>query len=261
MPTTRSQTKQTHIEDFTKDEKEHPIKKAAPKKPKRPADPPNPSPPSKHQKTVSKSPETKKSMSKQTAALMQHKPKDADPETTAGKGDSNAIMINRAPVLDLWATMVTRFLYPSLSWETCLSAGSAVAALCAVSKGRSIGVIEPSDKKDKTTKKEDADELEELEVMGFKLKLEKDLVVVGGKTKPANEDAQKRKFGETQYDRVKSAFEDALKSWKGSEDELNKHAFGFYEKFRPSVAQGQKGWGRKGELNLLNIKDVVQKTD
>ncbi|KAF2014003.1 hypothetical protein BU24DRAFT_250664 [Aaosphaeria arxii CBS 175.79] len=55
------------------------------------------------------------------------------------EGDSKPIIINRAPVLQLWSASVINSTYPGLSWETCLSVGSAVSSICAVAKGRSVG--------------------------------------------------------------------------------------------------------------------------
>src|SRR5262249_53376911 len=45
-------------------------------------------------------------------------------------------------VLNLWSACVTHFLHNHLSWSSCLSVGKAISAICAVSKGRSIGVFE-----------------------------------------------------------------------------------------------------------------------
>ena len=71
--------------------------------------------------------------------------------------------------------------------------------------------------------------------------------------------ALRKKFGgEEQYMKVKTAFEGALQSWKGKEDELDGKAFGMYENFRPSVPPGQRGWGRQGALNLERVKIAVE---
>ncbi len=76
--------------------------------------------------------------------------------------------------------------------------------------------------------------------------------------KKPNEEALRKKYGGAeQYDKARAAFQDALKTWKGREDELQKQAFGFYEDFRPSIPPGQKGWGRKGQLRLQTVRDVV----
>lgn len=168
------------------------------------------------------------------------------------------IPINRAPVLELWAATVTSFLYPEVSWETSLSAGSAISTLCAISKGRAIGTI---DKKDPATagkqQRSKGDQLEDLEVMGFHLKLKDGHVLVGDKPKKANEQTLIKKFGEASYEHVRETFRDSLQLWSGQEDELNAQAFHHYEVFRPTVPKGQKGWGRKGNLNLQTVKEAV----
>lgn len=42
-------------------------------------------------------------------------------------------------------------------------------------------------------------------------------------------------------------------------DSIRFDPFGFEEEFRSRVDAGQKGWGRKSELNLENIKNTVQR--
>jgi hypothetical protein len=79
--------------------------------------------------------------------------------------------------------------------------------------------------------------------MQFKLKLKDGLALVGseGKGKPGSEGTLKGKFGDDQYEIAETVFQEALESWKGNEEKLNKKAFEMYEEFRPSVNQGQKG--------------------
>ncbi|KAI6897583.1 hypothetical protein KC318_g5449 [Hortaea werneckii] len=175
----------------------------------------------------------------------------------------DTITINRAPVLELWASCVTNFIYPSLPWETCLSIGSAIATITAVAKGRSIGTIEKPEpgeaekRRRERQRKAENEPLEDIEVMGFHLRLENGQALVGEKPKPGNESALSKKFGHEQYERAKGAFQDALGSWKGRESELDGEAFKMYEEFRPTVPPGQKGWGRKGQLNLESVKSAV----
>ena len=178
--------------------------------------------------------------------------------------DSDTIIINRAPVLELWASSVTHFLHPSLSWNTCLSVGGAISTITAISKGRSIGKVDKPDpgaaqeKREKRKEKADEQGLDELEVMSFHLRLKDGEAMVGDKPKKAGEEALRKKFGgDGKYERVRGAFEEALGAWKGKEDELDARAFGMYEDFRPSVKPGQAGWGRKGELRVETIREVV----
>lgn len=261
MVSTRSKTAQTHLEDFvTKDGTSRPTEKQA-------------TPPKKAPKANSsrkrKSTDTNDTEDKpppkrtKTSLKPSANPKD---EPTAEDNDSKPIIINRAPVLQLWAASIAHFTYPRLSWETCLSVGSAVSSICAVTKGRSIGTVPEIDEsnakqEERKKNKNKQKDLDEIEIMHFKLKLKEGLAIVGSgpKGKPGSKDALKKKFGEEQYEKAKDAFDDALKSWKGEEDELNKKAFHFYEQFRPDVSKGQKGWGRKGELSLETVKTTVQK--
>jgi hypothetical protein len=76
-----------------------------------------------------------------TKGSSQPKQSKSESKTESNESD-DGIMINRAPVLELWAATVTSFLYPKISWDTSLSAGGAISTLCAISKGRAIGAIE-----------------------------------------------------------------------------------------------------------------------
>lgn len=170
------------------------------------------------------------------------------------------ILINRAPVLELWGACVASVLHPDLSWNLCLSIGSSISTITAIAKGRSIGKIsqpDPDKKKDETDKGTKGEFT--LEVMGFPMTIEGDAVIVKGKPRTTREANLIRKYGEKDFSRVKSTMLEALKSWQGDEKELDSQAFHMYEQFRPNVAKGQQGWGRKGELSLSKIEDVVQK--
>jgi hypothetical protein len=37
---------------------------------------------------------------------------------------------------------------------------------------------------------------------------------------------------------------------------LNRFAFHHYEKFRPEIPKGKRGWGAKGELSLQKILEL-----
>ncbi|KAI7277800.1 hypothetical protein KC345_g6407 [Hortaea werneckii] len=188
--------------------------------------------------------------------------KDSTQHNNADDGQV-VITINRAPVLELWASCVTKFIYPSILWETCLSFGSAISTITAVAKGRSIGTMEKPDpgkaeeRKHERQQKAETEQLEDIEVMGFHLHLKDGQALVGDKPKPGNESALRKKFGQDQYEMAKRAFQDALGSWKGRESDLDRQAFKMYEEFRPTVPPGQKGWGRKGQLNLEYVKSAV----
>ena len=96
--------------------------------------------------------------------------------------------------------------------------------------------------------------------MNFPLPVKNGAALLSGTPKNVNERQLIAKFGGSEaYERVKGAMDSALQSWTGEEDELDKKAFGMYEKFRPSVPAGEKGWGRKGELSLTQVESVVRR--
>lgn len=146
-------------------------------------------------------------------------------------------------------------------WEICLNVGAAVSALCAVSKGKALGMIGKGDKEKDGDEGKGAKKSEEglrhVQVMGFDLPLKDGVVRLSGKPKPAGEDGLKRKFGAEQYEAAKKMFEEVLGDWKGQEEELGKKAFGFYENFRPDVGGGTAGWGRSGVLDLEKVRNTV----
>ncbi|KAK4542061.1 hypothetical protein LTR36_007092 [Oleoguttula mirabilis] len=251
MPTTRSATKQPTLEEVkgteTKDKKANESRKRKA--------------PAQTASSNSKKPKTdKKSAQSKQEAKAEPEPEDAK---TGEQQTEGVITINRAPVLELWASCVAHFFYPEMSWDTCLSVGGAIATITAVAKGRSIGTMdkpEPGAAEERRQKRKDKaekDELDEVEVMHFKLTVKDGQALVGNKPKKGNEAALRKKYGDEQYAQAKAAFEEALGDWKDKNDELNGQAFKMYEDFRPSIPSGQKGWGKKGQLNLQNVKDAV----
>ena len=40
--------------------------------------------------------------------------------------------------------------------------------------------------------------------------------------------------------------------------QLESKAYGLYEKFRPEIPEGTKGWGAKGELDLDYIRSLAK---
>ncbi len=184
---------------------------------------------------------------------------------TIRSDDEQPIIINRAPVLELWGACVASFLHPDLPWTACLSIGSSIATITAVSKGRAIGRIskpEPDSAKEKKRKKDVPMEGDQtVEVMGFHMTLRGDAVVVKGALRPGREASLARRFGDENLSRVKTAMEATLGSWEGHERQLDKVAFHLYEQFRPDIAPGQRGWGKKGKLSLSELDNVVRRQE
>lgn len=164
---------------------------------------------------------------------------------------SKIITINRAPVLTLWATVVSRRL--GFKRDEALTLGKAVAGLNAQSKGRRLGIFKPHE--DKTTKARTKKHGEQfwVEVVGRPVpaKNTKDGVraVTGEK---AIDPKGVQRYLESKFGDDLSAVETALvklaKAYKPKD--LAADAFSLYEQFRPRIPEGKKGWGAKGELDL-----------
>jgi len=172
-----------------------------------------------------------------------------------------AILINRAPVLTLWASVVAERL--GYDRAAALSLGKALAGLNAQAKGRRLGIYEPKEreagKPAKTTRP--GDEIR-VTLLGRPIpakQTEKGVRAVD-KDKPVEPEGVERYLGE----KFGAALEDARKAMRAlakafSPAELNDLGFGLYERFRPFIPEGVRGWGAKGELDLAAIRTMAKK--
>jgi hypothetical protein len=167
------------------------------------------------------------------------------------------ILVNRAPVLTLWAAVVAERLgYPP---ETALTLGRFVAGSSARAKARRLGIVQEAE--EAKERREKARELrphrETVRLLGREvlvlpaadgtLRAEAD-----GKPSSARSVAGyvARAFGDRLAE-VRAAMESLAASMPP--EELNRVGFRLYEQFRPSVPEGVKGWGAKAELRLERI--------
>jgi len=162
------------------------------------------------------------------------------------------ILINRAPVLTLWAAVVAERL--GFDPDASLSLGKAVAGLTAQRKGQRLGIYH---KREHPTADDEA-EPERIELVGRSVPVEHTpaglRASIRGKIQdPATTERYlEQKYGD-RLDDVRAAFEKLARSV--DPEELGHQANRLYEKFRPSIPAGQRGWGAKGKLDL----DLVEK--
>jgi hypothetical protein len=163
------------------------------------------------------------------------------------------MQINRAPVLSLWAVVVAERL--GYKKDSALTLGKALAGLNAQSKGRALGIFEAKEK-EKAAQESPCLEIEFVELMGRRIPAtrgEKGLLALD-KGKPMDPGSVRRyldkTFGE-ELEPVMEAMQAVASSYARSE--LQREAFGLYEKFRPEIPKGQPGWGAKGELDVKRI--------
>lgn len=169
------------------------------------------------------------------------------------------IKINRAPVLTLWAAVVAERL--GYDEATALTLGKAVAGLNAQSKGRKLGIYEEKTEEEKKEDKKPAKKVEFIEVLGRDVPAVKTprglrAAIKGEAIHSGSVEAYlKQKFGEDLED-TRAAMEKLAKAY--TPKQLESKAYDLYEKFRPEIPEGKKGWGAKGELDLEYIRSLAE---
>jgi hypothetical protein len=173
------------------------------------------------------------------------------------------LKINRAPVLTLWAAVVAERL--GYDHQTALTLGKAVAGLNAQSKGRRLGIFhEAQDDADGQKKESQARQPQAqamVTVLGRAVPTIRtpDGIRAALKGDPIEPQSVQRylsqKFGEDLSD-VQAAMETLAQAYPPKK--LEAEAFTLYEEFRPSVPEGEKGWGAKGTLDLDEIRALAK---
>ncbi len=166
---------------------------------------------------------------------------------------SEKIKINRAPVLTLWAAIVAERL--GYKKDEALTLAKAVTGLNAQSKGRRLGIYTEQNKEEqpKKARQRPQEETFSVEILGRPVPAvnTKEGIRAVLEDKPIQpesvESYLESKFGEA-LPQTRRAFQDLADSF--TPEELQHRAYDLYEKFRPEVPEGTKGWGAKGELDL-----------
>jgi hypothetical protein len=170
-----------------------------------------------------------------------------------------AVHVNRAPVLALWGAVVAERLgYDTLS---ALSLGKALSGLNAQAKGRSLGIFRAKRAPGgRPPKKVGLGEEFWVELCGRGIpsKNTVDGVRAVVRDKPIDPAAVQqyleKKFGDD-LDRVKAAMQDLAESFEL--EDLSDRAYSLYERFRPVIPKGKRGWGAKGDLDLDLIRSLA----
>jgi hypothetical protein len=175
------------------------------------------------------------------------------------KEKPRSVMINRAPVLTLWAAVVAEML--GFDDDEALTLGRAVAGLNAYSKGVALGLFQPTPK----AMREQRQTLRRGEVVTVDLlhravparHMDEGLRALSN-DRPISPESVKRylesKFSDA-FDEVYAAMKGLAKSLTPSE--LAEKAYILYEKFRPEIPPGKKGWGASGKLDLGGIRKMA----
>jgi hypothetical protein len=174
------------------------------------------------------------------------------------KEKRSSVMINRAPVLTLWATVVAEML--GFDYDEALTLGRAFAGLNASSRGIALGLFQPTPK----AVKEQRQKLRRDEVVTVDLlhravpaRHNDEGLRALSNDRPISPESVKRylqsKFSDV-LEEVYEAMKELAKSLTPSE--LAEKAYSLYEKFRPQIPPGKRGWGASGKLDLEGIRKM-----
>jgi hypothetical protein len=174
----------------------------------------------------------------------------------------HTIQINRAPVLTLWAAIVAERL--GYDRAAALTLGKAVAGLNAQAKGRRLRIFEES-----------ASSVSEQRAAKTSRRRER-LISLLGRSVPVVETARglravagESPIGPAGVERyLEGKFGSALPEARAamraladaySPERLQEVAFALYERFRPRVPEGVRGWGAEGTLDLEYVRSLASK--
>jgi len=173
----------------------------------------------------------------------------------------NVIRINRAPVLTLWAAVVAEA--EGYDRDTALSMGKAVAGLNAQAKGRRLGLYSSpkiEGRSSSAPKKVGLGEDFWVQICGRPVPAKSTASGVRAvvKDQPIEPDKVEQylqsKFGED-LPAAREAMQALAAAFEPQE--LEDLSYELYERFRPQIEPGQKGWGQAGDLNLDLIRSLV----
>ncbi len=180
---------------------------------------------------------------------------------TSRKGPGNdKVLVNRAPVLTLWAAIVAQRM--GFDWPEAVTLGRAVAGLNAQAKGQTLGLFEAGKPGDlhRTRKAAKPGTTGHVELFHRSIPVvrtpEGFRALRDGRPTPPE---SVERYLEVRFGPALKDTREAMDLLAGSipAEELSERAFELYESFRPSVPRGVRGWGVAGELDLALIRSLV----
>jgi hypothetical protein len=176
----------------------------------------------------------------------------------------HTVLVNRAPVLTLWAAIVAE--RQGHDRDAALTLGKAVAGLNAQAKGRALGIYQAPEGSAgqeplRSARPAQPDGQHWVSILGRMVPAKETpggmrAVIDDRPISPEGvESYLQRSFGAS-LDEVRAAMEEVATSY--SPEELETTAYGLYERFRPQIAPGKRGWGQKGELDLGLVRSLAR---
>jgi hypothetical protein len=174
-------------------------------------------------------------------------------------GKRSWVMVNRAPVLTLWAAVVAGVL--GFEHDEALTLGRAVAGLNAYSKRVSLGLFQPTPgevkEQRRKMRKEVTVTIDLLHGAVPAKHTDEGLGALSGESRIRPESVPKY-----QEDKLGDALEDVSRAMFGlarslPPSQVADKADSLYDKFRPEIPLGKKGWGASGKLDLDLIRKMA----
>jgi len=171
---------------------------------------------------------------------------------------AKTVLTNRAPVLTLWGQVVAERM--GYGREAALTLGKCLAGLNAQSKGRMLGMYGPPKSPHGGPPKKvglGEDFWIQLCDRGLPAKNTDDGIRAVVKDKPIDPAAVQR-YLEQKFGDDLPAVREAMMALAAAFDaeQLAAAAYSLYERFRPKIPPGRRGWGAKGELDLDFIRSL-----
>jgi hypothetical protein len=161
-------------------------------------------------------------------------------------------------VLTLWAAIVAERM--GFDEAAALTLGKALAGYTAQSKGQLLGIYHPRDPAERQKPATDGEpDLVFVALMGRSLPalITPDGLRAAERGRAADPEGVRRylrgKFGDNLRS-VEQAMRRLAESYPA--DRLEAEAYGLYERFRPAVEKGKRGWGAEGVLDLDKITEL-----
>lgn len=173
---------------------------------------------------------------------------------------AKTVEVNRAPVLTLWAAVVAERL--GYDRAASLTIGRALAGMNAQTKGRRLGIYHEKEVDEEKAEARRAAQVKFVDLMGREVPTmhTRQGIRAAIDGKPIDPESVERylnkKFGD-HLDDVRRELEGLARSH--SPEDLAREAFALYEKFRPAVPRGEKGWGAKGALDLGAVRKLASR--
>ncbi len=170
------------------------------------------------------------------------------------------ILVNRAPFLTLWASVVARRL--GYDENEALTLGRAVAGQTAAEKGKRLGILQPrpGDERQQLQDRRQDVGAESIRFMGRTIPCLRTALGLRAMTEARPADPETvRRYLETKFRDGLLLVEEKLVALAGSfsSEELEAKAMDLYMQMRPEVASGTAGWGRQGHLDIGAIDRLL----